>query len=347
MKASHNALFMHRSLQLARLGKGKVAPNPMVGCVLVHPVHGIIGEGWHQIYGGPHAEVNAIQSVKNEKWLSESTAFISLEPCSHFGKTPPCADLLIEKKIPCVVICNLDPNPLVSGKGIQKLKSAGIKVQIGILEKEGAKLNRFFFTSHLKKRPFITLKWAQTSDGFIAREDKGSKWISSKESRLRVHKWRAEYQAILVGSGTLQIDNPFLTVRGWKGENPIRIVLDPDLILPSFLNIFTDTIPETWVINTLKEESVGNIKFKQLTRPGFQLSDVLDLLFKEGIQSLFAEGGGRILQSFIDAHLWDEAFVFTSGVKFGTGVKAPVLHNHHLVSCERSGPDFLEKFHSR
>ena len=344
MRASPDVLFMQRALQIARLGEGKVAPNPLVGCVLVHPEHGIIGEGWHQIFGGPHAEVNAIRSVQNEEWLRESTAYVTLEPCSHFGKTPPCADLLIEHRIPKVVICNTDPNPLVAGKGIEKLRSAGIEVHTGILEKEGAQLNRFFFTTFIKKRPFITLKWAQTSDGFIAREDGSSKWISSAESRLRVHKWRAEHQAILVGSGTLRTDDPLLTVRSWKGKSPVRVVLDPDLKLPSHLNVFSDPAAETWILNQIKEELAGHLHFKRLNPLGFTLADVLDHLRKDGIQSLFVEGGSRMLQSFIDAGFWDEAFVFKSDMAFGTGIKAPFLQNQPVISLERSGPDILQKF---
>ncbi len=344
MRASPDVLFMRRALQIARLGEGKVAPNPLVGCVLVHPEHGIIGEGWHPYFGGPHAEVNAIRSVQNEEWLRESTAYVTLEPCCHFGKTPPCSDLLVTKGIPRVVVCNTDPNPLVAGKGIEKLRSAGIEVQTGILEKEGAQLNRFFFTSFIKKRPFITLKWAQTSDGFIAREDGSSKWISSVESRLRVHSWRAEHQAILVGSGTLRTDDPILTVRGWKGKSPVRIVLDPHLTLPAHLHVFSDPTSETWVLNQVKGESTGHLHFKRLNPLGFTLADVLDHLQKDGIQSLFIEGGSRLLQSFIDAGLWDEAFVFKSDVVFGTGIKAPVLQNHQFISSEHSGPDILQKF---
>lgn len=335
---------MKRALQIARLGEGKVAPNPFVGCVLVHPVYGIIGEGWHQIYGGPHAEVNAVRSVQNEKWLGECTAYVTLEPCSHFGKTPPCADLLIEKGIQKVVVCNMDPNPLVAGKGIEKLRSTGIEVQTGILEKEGMQLNRFFFTSYIKKRPFITLKWAQTSDGFIAREDGSSKWISSAESRLRVHKWRAQHQAILVGSGTLRTDDPLLNVREWNGKSPIRVILDPDLKLPAHLHVFSDPTSETWVLNQVKDESSGHLHYKKLNPSGFTLADVLDHLQKDGIQSLFIEGGSRMLQSFIDSGLWDEAFVFKSDVAFGTGIKAPVFQNHPFISSELSGPDIIQKF---
>jgi diaminohydroxyphosphoribosylaminopyrimidine deaminase/5-amino-6-(5-phosphoribosylamino)uracil reductase len=290
--------------------------------------------------------VNAIRSVQNEEWLRESTAYVTLEPCCHFGKTPPCADLLVAKGIPRVVICNTDPNPLVAGKGIEKLRSAGIEVQTGILEKEGAQLNRFFFTAYIKKRPFITLKWAQTSDGFIAREDGSSKWISSVESRLRVHKWRAEHQAILVGSGTLRTDDPLLTVRGWKGKSPVRIVLDPHLTLATHLRVFSDPTSETWVLNQVKDESTGRLHFKRLNPLGFAIADVLDHLQKDGIQSLFIEGGSRMLQSFIDAGFWDEAFVFKSDVAFGTGIKGPFLPTNQLVSVERSGPDILEKYQS-
>ena len=215
-------IYMHRALELARNGAGKVSPNPMVGCVIVHNGT-IIGEGWHQQFGGPHAEPNAIAAVNNQELLKDATLYVTLEPCAHFGKTPPCAHLIIEKQIPRVVVCNLDPNPLVAGKGIKLLKDAGIEVKTGILAQEGAFLNRRFFTYINHKRPFIILKWAETADGFVARENYDSKWISNALSRKLVHKWRTEEDAILVGKNTALYDNPQLTSRDWEGKNPISV----------------------------------------------------------------------------------------------------------------------------
>jgi diaminohydroxyphosphoribosylaminopyrimidine deaminase/5-amino-6-(5-phosphoribosylamino)uracil reductase len=221
---------MSRALELARLGFGKVSPNPMVGCIIVCEGK-IIGEGFHQQYGGPHAEVNAIHSVKDKTLLKQSTVYVTLEPCAHYGKTPPCAKLLVEHLVKKVIISNVDPNPLVSGKGIEILRSAGIEVETGLLEQEGLELNKRFFKSIRENAPYIILKWAQTADGFIARDDFDSKWISNKISRKLVHKWRSEEDAILVGKNTAKYDNPTLNVRDWVGKDPLRIVIDHELVL--------------------------------------------------------------------------------------------------------------------
>ena len=334
---------MRRCLQLAHLGSAKVAPNPMVGCVLVHPRAGIIGEGWHQAFGGAHAEVNAINVVADEKLLREATAFVNLEPCSHFGKTPPCADLIIEKGIPEVIICNTDPNPLVSGRGIKKLQEAGIKVEWGLLENEGRELNRFFFTAQEKRRPFITLKWAQTKDGFIAREDGSSKWISSPQSRLQVHKMRAEHQAIMAGRNTLRTDNPSLNVRDWNGRQPVRIICDPNLDLSPELKVFKDENSPTWVFNNLKESESGLLRFIQVQHPD-SIEMVLEFLWKAGIHSVFVEGGTQLLNQFIEKDLWDEALVFTGPIDFQNGLKAPETKNFKLRKEGFCGPDLVQVF---
>jgi len=344
---NQHEMMMQRALQLARLGEGNVAPNPLVGCVIVHPEKGIIGEGYHQKYGGPHAEVNAIASVSDSNLLKQSIIYVTLEPCSHFGKTPPCADLIIEKGFQQVVVCNADPNPLVSGQGFKKLRAAGIKVQTGLLEAEGLALNRKFFTAQIQKRPFVTLKWAQTADGFIARKDGSSKWISSSGSRQLVHKWRAEHQAILVGRNTLKIDNPTLTVRDWTGPNPIRIVVDPNLSLPQDLLVFTDSSAQTWVFNSVRSDALGHIRNVRVADGNFAIQNLLHLLWNEGIHALFVEGGSSVLNQFIESDLWDEAFVFESHHTFESGIPCPDLTNHVLVSSSSLGPDLISKFRHR
>lgn len=254
--------FMRRALELAEWGRGYVSPNPLVGCVIVHEDR-IIGEGWHREYGGPHAEVNAVNSVENQALLSESTVYVTLEPCAHWGKTPPCANLLVEKKVKKVVIAATDSNPLVGGRGIEILKNAGIEVETGILEKDARWQNRRFFTQIEKQRPYVILKWAQTQDGFVAKENFDSKWISNSHSRQLVHKWRAEEDAILVGKNTAAYDNPRLDVRDWVGKNPIRVVLDSKLELSSELNLFDQSIP-TLVFNALKSDNKDNLAWIKL-----------------------------------------------------------------------------------
>ncbi len=316
-------LYMRRALELAESGRGFVSPNPMVGCVIVHEDR-IIAEGFHEIYGGPHAEVNAINAVKNPELLSESTAYVSLEPCAHWGKTPPCANLLVEKGLKKVVIGALDSNPLVGGKGVEILRKAGIEVVTGVLEKEARLQNRRFFTQIEKNRPYVILKWAQSKDGFVARSDYSSKWISNARSRQLVHKWRAEEDAILVGKNTAKYDNPSLTVRDWTGKNPIRLVIDPNLELPENLNLFDQIVP-TICYNTVKSEKSENLEFVKL-RPGFELKEILEDLNSRKIQSLIVEGGSFVLNKFIEEGLWDEARVFTGPTEFGSGISAPRLN---------------------
>jgi diaminohydroxyphosphoribosylaminopyrimidine deaminase / 5-amino-6-(5-phosphoribosylamino)uracil reductase len=332
-------IFMQRAMELALLGKGYVSPNPVVGCVITHEQE-IIGEGWHRKYGEAHAEVNAINSVVDKNRLRESTVYVNLEPCSHFGKTPPCADLLIQHSVKKVVIANVDSNPLVGGKGIKKLMEAGIEVQTGVLETEGRELNKRFFTFVEKKRPHIILKWAQTADGFIARENFDSKWISGELSRQLVHRWRAEESAILVGKNTALHDNPKLNVRSWTGPDPVRIVIDKQLALSHELSIF-DGSQRTIIYNSLKTETGKNgIDIVKLEDPSF-INSLLTDLYTKGIQSLIVEGGSHTLQQFIDQGLWDEARIFTSINEFGKGISAPKFSGI-LTSQQKIENDILK-----
>ena len=319
---TQDEMYMRRAIGLAELGRGKVSPNPMVGCVIVHQGK-IIGEGYHQVYGGPHAEPNAIHAVQNPELLSESTVYVTLEPCAHWGKTPPCADLLVEKRVKKVVIGTVDSNPLTGGKGIQRLKNAGIEVVLGILESEVRDQNKRFFTFIEKKRPYVILKWAQTQDGFVARENFDSKWISNQYSRQIVHKWRSEEDAILVGTATAKYDNPRLNVRDWEGRNPVRIVLDRNLSLDPSLHLF-DRNQQTICYNEVKSETSENFDLIKLDL-GFGIEQVLGDLYQRKIQSLIVEGGAQVLKSFIEKELWDEARVFTGQVHFETGISAPLI----------------------
>lgn len=313
---------MQRAIDLALYGKGHVSPNPLVGCVIVLDGK-IIGEGYHRKYGEAHAEVNAVSSVGDKSLLSKSTVYVNLEPCSHFGKTPPCADLLIEHRVKKVVIANIDSNPLVGGKGIQKLKKAGVEIQTGILEKEGRELNKRFFTFIEKKRPYIILKWAQTADGFIARKNFDSKWISGELSRQLVHRWRSEESAILVGKNTALHDDPQLNVRNWTGPDPVRVVIDRNLDLSNNLKIF-DGRQRTIIYNTKKSQTQANLEHVKLDDARF-LVNLLSDLYQKGLQSLIVEGGAATLRQFIEQDLWDEARVFTSNIKFEEGISAPKL----------------------
>lgn len=315
-------VFMRRALELALLGMGSVSPNPMVGCVIVHH-NKIVGEGWHRQYGEAHAEVNAIASLADKSLLKECTVYVNLEPCSHFGKTPPCADLLIDHRVKKVVVANLDSNPLVASEGVKKLRAAGIEVITGILEKEGRELNKRFFTFMEKQRPYIMLKWAETSDGFIARENFDSKWISNEYSRQLVHKWRTENDAVLVGTKTAFHDNPELNVRDWSGRNPVRIVLDRFLRLSEKLHVF-DHQQKTLCYNVLKHEEYNNLSRIRIGEENF-IGEVVKDLVKQKVQSVMVEGGATTLQLFIDAGLCDEARVFVSDKDFGKGIKAVSL----------------------
>lgn len=328
-------------MELARLGFGNVSPNPMVGCVIVHEDK-IIGEGFHQQYGGPHAEVNAINAVVDKSLLSNSTVYVTLEPCAHYGKTPPCAALLVKHKVNKVVIANLDPNPLVAGKGVEILRNADIEVECGMLEEDGLDLNKRFFKSFNKKLPYIILKWAETADGFVARKDFDSKWISNEFSRKLVHKWRAEEDAILVGKNTAKYDNPTLNVRDWEGEDPLRIVMDHQLELNEKLNLFDKAIP-TICYNLKKSSEDKNLTFVKLAENDF-IQDLLNDLHLRNIQSLIVEGGAATINNFINAGLWDEARVFQASTCFGDGILAPQLKNAAFDGKEDIMGDTLTYF---
>jgi len=317
---------MKRCIQLAKNGLGTTYPNPLVGSVIVCQ-DTILGEGWHYQAGQPHAEVHAITSVQNTAKLTEATMYVSLEPCSHFGKTPPCADLIISTGIKKVVIGSTDPNPKVAGKGIKKLMEAGCDVVVGILEPECNELNKRFFTFQQKKRPFITLKWAQTPHNFIAPKTKNEQkpvWITNPYSRQLVHKWRAEEQAILVGTHTVREDNSGLTTRDWCGTNPLRVVLDAGLTLSASLQIFNGA-SETLVFTSKRKEDGDNSTFETVNFTENLAQQLCDVLYKKEIQSLIVEGGAKTLQTFIDANLWDEALVFEGVSIFENGVRAPNL----------------------
>lgn len=320
--------FMLRAIGLARLGMGNVSPNPMVGCVIVH--HGvIIGEGYHREYGKAHAEVNAVNSVKNKALLKESTLYVTLEPCSHHGKTPPCTDLILQCGIPNVVVGTIDPFAQVAGRGLEKLRKGCCNVLQGYLEALCIALNRRFFTFHQKKRPYIILKWAQTADGFIdvdrTQEHYGQPtWITNDLSKIAVHKMRADESAILVGTNTAHKDNPSLTVREWSGKSPLRLVIDKDLKLSGGLTLFDQSVPT--VVYTSREVSPrSNLEFTRILFNGNELDQILNDLHQRGVLSLIVEGGQMLLNSFITRNIWDEARVYTGKCNFHNGVRAPVL----------------------
>ena len=330
-----------RCLELALKGLRQVAPNPMVGCVITKN-DAIIAEGFHKHYGEAHAEVNAIDSLDPGFDFSNCILYVNLEPCSHHGKTPPCSDLIIAKKFKRVVICNSDTNPLVAGKGIEKLKKAGIEVISGILEKEGRDLNKRFFTFHEKKRPYIILKWAQTNDGFIGKTgaDKNDNWITCEENKKLVHEWRAQEQAIMVGTNTILNDNPELTVRLVKGKNPVRIILDKDLKLSPGLNVFNNAA-ETYVFTEKDYPVSGDTTYFRIDFSENILPQVLNKLAGSNISSILIEGGTALLLSFINENLWDEARVFINPDKnFGSGIKAPAFDLSKALQ-EKSGTDHL------
>ena len=323
--------YINRCIQLSKNGLVAAMPNPSVGAVIVFEDK-IIGEGYTSAYGGNHAEVNAINSVIDKSLLSKSTIYVSLEPCSHFGKTPPCCDLIIKFKIPNVVVGTVDPNIKVAGNGIKKLMEAGANVTVGILENECKESNKRFFTFHKKKRPYIILKWAESMDGFIApstKENKKPVWITNQYSRQLVHKWRSEEHSILVGTQTVIDDNPKLDVRDWTGKNPIRIVLDQNNRIPKESLIF-DKCAKTLLINSEIIYFNENIAF-QITK----------YLFDNSIQSVIIEGGSQTLQTFIDSNLWDEARIFKGRVTFKNGVKAPTFKGDFKNSTKINNDELL------
>jgi len=318
---------MRRCLTLAKKGLGNTYPNPLVGCVIVYNDQ-IIGEGWHQKAGSPHAEVNAINSVKDLSKLKEATLYVNLEPCSHHGKTPPCSDLIIEKGIKKVVIGTVDPNPQVAGNGVQKLMHNCEEMDVGFLEDECEALNKRFFTFQRAKRPYVILKWAETQDGFIARKTQEigkSTWITNPYSKQLVHKWRSEEQGILVGLNTALKDNPRLNTRLWEGKNPVRMLIDENLesfSSPVKLHLLDRQI-KTIVFCDYPEENQENLIFESIDFDKEVTAQIMTRLYEHNLQSVIVEGGRQTLQAFIDSDLWDEARVFSGESYFGKGIKAP------------------------
>lgn len=341
--------YMARCLQLAACGRAGAAPNPMVGAVIVHNGT-IIGEGYHRQCGGPHAEVNAIAAVEDERLLRESTMYVSLEPCAHYGKTPPCADLIVSKGIPRVVIGCRDSYAEVDGKGIQKLRAAGIEVTIGVLEQECRELNRAFFTYHSKQRPYITLKWAQSTDGYIdALREEGEAHepvkFSTEESAMRVHRLRALSDAILVGRRTAVLDNPSLTTRLWPGKSPLRLVIDRKGVLDKGLRLFDNTSKTAVFTEVLRDfEGLDKVEQVVVDFEGDVLAQITEYLYKNKVQRLLVEGGSQTLQRFIDAGLWDEAYIEWAPIMLGDGVKAPEITNWQKKETLESFGHQIEHF---
>ena len=338
--------YIRRCIELAGNGRGLTYPNPMVGSVIVYNDE-IIGQGWHRKAGEAHAEVNAVNSVKDEGLLSKSTIYVSLEPCSHYGKTPPCSNLIIDKGIKKVIIGTVDPFSEVSGKGIKKLMDAGCEVRVGVLEQECRELNKRFFTFHTKKRPYIILKWAQSSDGFLAplpqeNAERRPFWITGKYSQQLVHKWRSREQAIMVGTNTAVMDNPKLSTRLWHGNDPVRIVLDRTLRIPPNSHLFDGSV-KTLVLTEkpVTERSSKNVIFEPLDFGGNLAKQVSDILYRHEIHSVIIEGGRETLQTYITAELWDEARIFTGKPHFRDGTKAPDITGR-LVSESIIGDDQLK-----
>jgi diaminohydroxyphosphoribosylaminopyrimidine deaminase / 5-amino-6-(5-phosphoribosylamino)uracil reductase len=338
---SEDEIYMRRCFELASHGLGNTRTNPLVGSVIVHN-NRIIGEGYHHEYGGPHAEVNAIRSVKDKTLLQESTIYINLEPCSHFGKTPPCSTLILNHKIPRIVISNMDPFPSVSGRGIEALQNAGSEVVYGVLADEGEFLNRRFLTFHRNKRPYIILKWAETSDGFIDIERQegdpvGTNWITDEVARTLVHKWRSEESGLMVGTNTIIADNPKLNVRRWTGSSPLRITFDRNDRIPESANIL-DNSQDTLVFTCQQERYTGKTN-SVLIDHEYRLEDVLTELYEQKILSILVEGGQQMHNAFIRSGLWDEARVFQGKMMFSQGVKAPVIDQSPAETLQFEGSE--------
>ncbi|WP_375416368.1 bifunctional diaminohydroxyphosphoribosylaminopyrimidine deaminase/5-amino-6-(5-phosphoribosylamino)uracil reductase RibD [uncultured Hymenobacter sp.] len=341
--------FMRRALDLALRGGQATRPNPLVGCVVTHQGR-CLGEGWHERFGGPHAEVNALAAVPaaDRQWLPQSRIYVTLEPCAHHGKTPPCADLLIREGVGEVVICNRDPNPLVAGQGIGRLRAADIQVETGLLETEGRWLNRRFFTMQEKQRPYLVLKWAETADGFLAGPYFQPVQISGEQARLLTHKWRTEEAAILVGTRTALHDNPRLNAREWPGPQPVRAVIDKNLSLPPTHHLFDQSQP-TLVYTYRQRAPCENVEYITLTEPGHGPGQVVDLLpqmladlHRRGLQSVLVEGGPTVLNSLLAHDLWDEMRVFRSRARqLGAGIAAPKPGLSGLQGLENAGDDEL------
>lgn len=336
--------YMKRCLQLAINGRSNAIPNPVVGAVIVYKGK-IIGEGFHSISGQAHAEVNAVASVKDQELLKEAIMYVSLEPCSHYGKTPPCTKLIIDKQIPEVVIGIEDPFKEVSGRGIEILRKAGVRVHVGLLEDECRKINDRFITYHTKHRPYVILKWAQTRDGFIdksrdPKEEPNAAVISNEITQVKLHKFRSQVAGIMVATDTVIKDDPSLTVRLWKGRNPIRIFIDRSLRVPESATLLdgkTETIVFT---NNDRESDNDKIKYIRIDFSENIIPQLLKELYSENIQSLLVEGGRKLLESFIDSEVWDEARIEIADKIFQNGIKAPVL-NGEITGIERYGSSYL------
>jgi len=340
--------YMHRCIQLAKLGAGYVAPNPMVGAVLVHEGR-IIGEGYHKEYGQAHAEVNCINSVAEEDKLliPASTLYVSLEPCAHYGKTPPCAALIIYQGIPKVVIGCRDPFKEVAGKGIEQLQNAGTDVAVGILENECKDLNKRFLTFHTQHRPYIILKWAQTANGKIAALTDKRLLITNEFANRLVHKWRSEEMGILVGTNTALMDNPELTNRLWSGRSPVRLIVDMHLRLSPSLKIFDQQQPSI-IFNVLRHEENDKISYCQVTEDVSIVHQILNACYQNNIQSILLEGGAKLLQSFIDEGLWDEARIITNETLYmENGLSAPELSNYNFSHSENIFSDGISYYFNK
>ncbi len=340
--------YMQRCLQLAALGAGTVAPNPVVGAILVYN-NRVIGEGYHRQYGSDHAEINCLASVKEEDrpYIANAVMYVSLEPCAHFGKTPPCVDAIINHKIPQVVIACRDSFAAVNGKGIQKLKDAGIKVTENILQQQAINLNKRFFTFHSLHRPYIILKWAKSANGFIAGANKSRVKITHDLTDKLVHKWRSEEAAIIVGTNTAIIDNPALNTRLWKGKNPVRIIIDLSLKLPSHLQIF-DGKSQTIIINIIKEEKKHNLLYQKIDQNENRVASILAILQKHNLTSVIVEGGAQLLQSFIRSGIWDEARVITNQeLMINEGLPAPELKDSFLFNEQIISNDHLQVYKNK
>ncbi|RAJ87855.1 diaminohydroxyphosphoribosylaminopyrimidine deaminase/5-amino-6-(5-phosphoribosylamino)uracil reductase [Chitinophaga dinghuensis] len=345
MDSTFNEFFMQRCLELAAMGAGHAAPNPMVGAVLVHQQR-IIGEGYHQQYGQAHAEVNCINSVapEDKDLISRATMYVSLEPCAHHGKTPPCADLIVENKIPHVVIGCQDTFSKVAGKGIEKLKKAGISVETGVLEAECRNLNRRFFNFHERKRPYVILKWAQTRNGLMAADDFKPVRISNTYTDRLVHRWRSEEMSILVGTGTAIHDNPKLNTRLWPGKDPVRLVIDKALKVPHEYHVWDGSVP-TIFISGRSADSEGTSEIMQLDFYDDLLPQLLDQLHKKNIISVLVEGGPHVLEQFIESELWDECRIITGPGTLKGGKPAPVLTNAALTDTYTLDTDRVDIYH--
>ena len=337
--------YLLRCIEIAKNALGKAAPNPMVGCVIEHE-NRIIGEGYTSPYGGPHAEVNAINAVQDKALLSSATLYVTLEPCSHYGKTPPCAEFIAKHNIPKVVIGIKDPNTLVAGKGIEMLKNQGCEVHLGILEKACRLHHKRFLTFHQQRRPFVILKWAQSKDGFIAPEQKKRSsvpqpyWITSTRSRQLVHKWRSEEQAILVGTKTVLEDDPSLNTRNWHGTSPLRVVLDRQLKIPITAKVFSGGGNSLIITErNVAEKGNPNPQYVVLASSNFNPSNILSLLWKKQINSVIVEGGKAVLDSFISAGLWDEARIFTGPEALESGLPAPEINGKTIEQWTVGGDE--------